>query len=169
MHETEADLANLQQMLDASHRAAGEHLRSIFLDDRRLDAAGLTALLPGVQILSLATVTADGRPLVGPVDGLFYRGHFYFGSSPDSVRFRHIRARPHVSATHVRGEELAIVVHGVAHEINTSSTDQTGFRDYAVEVYGEQWNEWGPDAPYARIDPDKLFAAYMPTADIPSK
>ena len=168
MHETAADLAALQQILDASHRSAGEHMRSIFLDDRRLDATGLVDLLPGVQILSLATVTADGRPLVGPVDGLFYRGHFYFGSSPDSVRFRHIRARPHVSATHVRGEELAIVVHGVAEEINTSGTDQAGFRDYAVEVYGEEWSEWGPDSPYARIDPDKLFAAYMPTAELPT-
>jgi nitroimidazol reductase NimA-like FMN-containing flavoprotein (pyridoxamine 5'-phosphate oxidase superfamily) len=167
VHETAADSAALQQILDTSHRVAGEHMRSIFLDDRRLDAAGLVDLLPGVQILSLATVTADGRPLVGPVDGLFYRGHFYFGSSPDSVRFRHIRARPHVSATHVRGEELAVVVHGTAVEVNTSGTDEVGFRDYAVEVYGEEWKEWGPDSPYARIDPHKLFAAYMPTAELP--
>jgi hypothetical protein len=49
------------------------------------------------MLLPLATVTADQRPLVGPVDGIFYRGSFYFGSAPDSIRFRHIRARPQVS------------------------------------------------------------------------
>ena len=45
-----------------------------------------------MRLLALATVTADGRPIVGPVDGIFYRGAFWFGSAPDSVRFRHIRA-----------------------------------------------------------------------------
>jgi hypothetical protein len=162
VHETENDLAALQRMLDASHRSAGAHLRSIFVEERRLDAAGLVDLLRGVQILSLATVTADGRPLVGPVDGLFYRGHFYFGSSPESVRFHHIRTRGHVSAAHVRGEDLAVIVHGTAVEINTSGTSQVGFRNYLIEVYGDEWTEWGPDSPYARIDPAKMFAAWMP-------
>jgi nitroimidazol reductase NimA-like FMN-containing flavoprotein (pyridoxamine 5'-phosphate oxidase superfamily) len=166
VHETESDLAELQQILDTSHRAAGAHLRSIFHDERRLSATGVVELMTGVQILSLATVTADGRPLVGPVDGLFYRGHFYFGSSPDSVRFHHIRTRGHVSAAHVRGEELAVIVHGTAEEINTSGTSQVGFRNYLIEVYGDEWTEWGPDSPYARIDPRRMYAAYMPTVDI---
>ena len=41
----------------------------------------------GTRTAKLATVSADGRPIVGPVDGVFYRGAFHFGSSPDSVRF----------------------------------------------------------------------------------
>ena len=60
--------------------------------ERRLDAASLVARLDGMRLLVLATVTADGRPIAGPVDGIFYRGAFHFGSSPDSVRFRHIRS-----------------------------------------------------------------------------
>ena len=44
-----------------------------------------------MSLLALATVTSDGHPLVGPVDGIFYRGAFYFGSSPESLRSRHIR------------------------------------------------------------------------------
>ena len=35
----------------------------------------------------------DGRPIVGLVDGIFFRGVFHFGSAPDSVRFRHIAER----------------------------------------------------------------------------
>ena len=42
------------------------------------------------------SVTADGRPLTGPVDVIFYRGAFHFSSSPDSVRFGHLRHRPAV-------------------------------------------------------------------------
>ncbi|MDQ3654220.1 MAG: pyridoxamine 5'-phosphate oxidase family protein [Chloroflexota bacterium] len=52
-----------------------------------------------MKLLSLATVNRHGEPRVGPVDGLFYRGRFWFGSSPKAARFRHIRARPAVSVT----------------------------------------------------------------------
>jgi len=39
-----------------------------------------------MRLLALATVTADGRPIVGPVDGVFLHGAFHFGSAPDSAR-----------------------------------------------------------------------------------
>src|SRR5438045_9404676 len=106
MRESEADLARLQQLLDASYAAAGSHLLSIHTPQRRLDAFGVAQRLQGVCLLALATVTADGRPLIGPVDGIFHRGEFYFGSATDSVRFRHIRRRPQVSAVHAPGEHL---------------------------------------------------------------
>ena len=118
MHETDDDLRALQELLDRSHAGAGEHLRAIFDDERRIPAAELPALLPGVQVLALATVTARGEPRVAPVDGLFFRGRWHFGSSERSARFRHIRTRPAVSAAHIRGEELAVIVHGRAVEID---------------------------------------------------
>ncbi len=157
VHETGDDLRELQRLLDESYAAAGRHLRSIFTEETRLTAAELSELLPGVQVLNLATVTAAGEPRVAPVDGLFYRGRFWFGSAHDSARFRHIRRRPSVSAAHTRGEELAVIVHGSAHEIDTSSADNGGFRDYLSDVYGREWDEWGGTAPYARIDAAKMF------------
>src|SRR5205807_5008810 len=71
-----------------TRRSSDLHLSSIITPDRRLTARQVCERLTGMRLLALATVTADGRPLVGPVDGIFYRGAFYFGSSPDSVRFR---------------------------------------------------------------------------------
>jgi hypothetical protein len=167
MHETKDDLAELDRVLDASHSGGGRHLRDIFHDDRRLSAAELSGLLTGVQILSLATVTADCRPMAGAVDGLFYRAHFYFGSAEDSVRFRHLRARPHVSATHLRGEELAIVVHGTAHEIDVNASEHDGLRAYLEATY-PGWSDFAEEAPYARIDPIKMFAGWLPSAELPS-
>ena len=114
MHGSGLDLQRLQALLDASYAAAGEHLLRIHSPDKRLTAEQVAERLQGMVLLSLATVTADGRPIVGPVDSIFFRGAFVFGSAPDSIRFRHIRARPAVSATHLPGEELSVTVHGRA-------------------------------------------------------
>ena len=163
MHETEEDLARLQRLLDESYAAAGGHLLSIHTPDRRMTAGQLSETLTGVRVLSLATVTASGEPLVGPVDGLFYRGRFWFGSAQESVRFRHIRARPAVSASHTVGEELAVVVHGNAREIDVDAAEQDGFRAYLREVYGPQWERWWPGRkpPYAMIEPRRMFTFHM--------
>jgi hypothetical protein len=113
-------------------------------------------------LLTLATVTTDGRPIAGPVDGIFYRGAFHFGSSPDSVRFRHIRLRPQVSATHLPGEELAVTVHGRAIPVDVRAEEGAGFRrallDIYVPRYGPEWEKFLDSGPlYARIDAERMF------------
>ena len=157
MYETAEDLERLQRLLDDSYEGAGEHLRSIFTPERRVPAADLAGLLPGVQVLHLGTVTAGGEPRVAPVDGLFYRGRLWFGSSPTSARFRHIRARPQVSGTITKGEEFAVIVHGRAHEISTAEEATKSFVDYLLEVYGDGWRDWGSGAAYAWIEAARMF------------
>jgi len=78
VHESEEDLARVQPLLDSSYAAASGHLLRIHTPERRLSAHGVAQRLQGMCLLVLATVTADGRPIVGPVDGIFYRGEFYF-------------------------------------------------------------------------------------------
>jgi hypothetical protein len=167
VHESEGDLARLQEVLDASYATAGEHLLSIHRPERRMTAREVSERLVGMCLLVLATTTADGRPVVGPVDGIFYRGAFYFGSSPNSVRFRHIRKRPEVSAAHVPSEHLAATVHGRAVPIDVNGEDGGGFRqtlsDIYVPRYGAEWEQFLDSGPiYARIDPHRMFAFYAP-------
>src|SRR5947209_9204602 len=107
MHETADDLDQLQALLDRSHERASPHLARIITAERRVNAEQLAERLTGMCLLVLATVTADGRPINGPVDGVFYRGAFHFGTAPDAVRWRHIQARPQVSATHLPEESFA--------------------------------------------------------------
>jgi hypothetical protein len=169
MHETPEDLARLQAVLDASHAGAGAHLRDIITPERRLTAVQLSEQLTGMTLLVLATATADGRPIAGPVDGIFYRGRFHFGSSPDSVRFRHIRRGSAVSAVHLPGEHLNVTVHGRAELVDASPTGDAGFRrallDVYVPRYGEEWERFLDSGPvYARIEPDKVFTFSMPEA-----
>lgn len=157
MYETDADLKRLQDLLDSSYEAAGDHLKSIVTPERRMSAEETVELLQGMKLLALATVTRDGKPLVGAVDGHFYQGRFWFGSSPDSVRFRHIRERPWVSATHTPSEQYSVTVHGTAEIVDLESDELAGFRDYCVEIYGEEWRNWGDGAAYARIDAEWMF------------
>ena len=169
MHESPADIEALQELLDRSYAEAGAHLLEIHTPDRRLGAELLTERLTGMCLLVLATTTADCRPIVGPVDGIFYRGAFHFGSSPDSLRFRHIRTRPHVSASHLPGEEFAVTVHGRAVPVDVRAGQEAGFRQTLLEIYqpryGPQWEEFLDSGPvYARIEADRMFALAIPSA-----
>jgi uncharacterized pyridoxamine 5'-phosphate oxidase family protein len=158
MYETDDDIARLQALLDESHASMGRHMRSILTPERRLAAAGLVERLRGMKLLSLATVNTRGEPRVGPVDGHFYRGAFWFGSAPDSIRFRHIRARPAVSATHLDGEAFAVTVHGTAQLVDATAPDLIGFRDLLIETYGEDWwRDYGAPGQFARIDAHRMY------------
>jgi hypothetical protein len=169
MHETVDDLRNLQALLDRSYAAGGEHLREVITPERCLAAKELCAQLTGMRLLVLATVTADCRPIAGPVDGVFFRGAFHFGSSPASVRFTHIRRRPWVSASHLPGEELAVTVHGRAVPIDVGHADNAGFRrallDVYVPRYGAQWEQFLDSGPvYARIEATRMYTYSTPAA-----
>ncbi|MCT2593588.1 pyridoxamine 5'-phosphate oxidase family protein [Streptomyces sp. N2-109] len=156
MKETPEDLDRLQRLLDDSYAAAGTYLRSVLAKERRLDAAGVVAELGAVHVMALATTTAGGEPRVGPTDGLFYRGRLYFYSGAGSVRFRHIRARPAVSASVIDGERLQITVHGQAREV--IPTEDQELAAFLIEVYGrEEWDRSRSALSWARIEPNRMI------------
>ena len=166
MHETPADIAAMQELLDRSFAGAGPHLLRIVTPERRMTAEEVAERLTGMCLLALATVSSNGRPIVGPVDGVFYRGAFHFGSAPDSLRFRHIRKRSQVSATYLPGEELAVTVHGRAVPLDIKSEESAGFRAALLEVYiplyGEDYERFIDSGPvYARIEADRMFTFQM--------
>jgi len=159
MYETDEDRRAVQELLDTSYARAGSHLRSIWGEETRLGVEELDAELEGVQVLDLATVTPRGEPRVAPVDGLFFRGHFWFGSADSSQRFRNIRANPAVSAAITRGlETFLVIVHGRAVETDPRGPQAGGFAAYPREVYDFDWDAAFPNAPYARIEARTLLA-----------
>jgi nitroimidazol reductase NimA-like FMN-containing flavoprotein (pyridoxamine 5'-phosphate oxidase superfamily) len=167
MFETPEEMDRLQQLLDRSAAGAGSHLRSIITEERRLSADDLCRKLTGMRLLVVATVTADGRPLAGPVDGYFLHGTFCFSSSPDSVRMRHLAARPAVSATHMPGEELAVTVHGRAELFGRQDKAWDELRQAMLDHYlprqGPEFETWLDqlDAVGARIVAEKMFTFSM--------
>jgi nitroimidazol reductase NimA-like FMN-containing flavoprotein (pyridoxamine 5'-phosphate oxidase superfamily) len=167
MLESPEELSRLQRLLDKSAADAGVHLRAIVTDDRRLSAEQVCRRLTGMRLLAVATVTADGRPLVGPVDGYFLHGAFYFSSGRDSVRMRHLAARPAVSATYLAGEELAVTVHGRAELFDVSDPAHGELRQAMLDHYlprqGPAFVAWldQEDAIGARIAAAKMFTFSM--------
>ena len=168
MNETAEDVAALQALLDASYASAGAHTLRIHTPERRLTAEQVVERLQGMVLLTLATVSSDGRPIAGPVDGVFHRGAFHFGSAPDSLRFRHIARRPQVSAVHLPGEHLAVTVHGraVPVDVRQDLAFRQALLDIYVPRYGESWEtdflDSGPA--YARIEAERMFTYAMDEA-----
>jgi hypothetical protein len=167
MLETPDEIDRLQVLLDRSSAEAGPHLRGIITDERRLSAGRLCETLLGMRLLVVATVTADGRPLAGPVDGYFLHGSFCFSSGRDSVRMRHLAVRPAVSATHLPGEELAVTVHGRAELFDLSAPEGGELRQAMLDHYlprqGPEFETWldETDAVGARIAAEKMFTFSM--------
>jgi hypothetical protein len=167
MLETAEEMANLQALLNASMATAGPHLRDVITDERRLSAVELTAQLQGMRLLVLATVTTDGRPLAGPVDGYFLHGTFWFSTGRASVRRRHLARRPACSATHLPGDELAVTVHGSA---EVAALEDPVNADLLQAMVDEYLPKVGPEfeqgleemnAVGVRIVPEKMFTFHM--------
>jgi uncharacterized pyridoxamine 5'-phosphate oxidase family protein len=159
LYETDEDIAGLQQLLDASYGRANSHLKGIWGPETRLDARELSSELMGIQVLDLATVTPRGEPRVAPVDAFFYRGRFWFGSSPESQRFRNIRTNAAVSGSITRGgETFLVLVHGDAVEVDPRGPEAEGFARMPRGLYDFDWDAAHPDAPYARVDAQTLLA-----------
>jgi hypothetical protein len=167
MHETPEEIARLQELLDRSAAQAGPHMSDIITAERRLTAAQVVEKHQGMRLLVLATVTADGRPLTGAVDGYFLHGSWYFSSGRNSVRMRHIAARPAVSATHLPGDELGITVHGRAEPFDLSDPARGELRqamlDHYLPLQGPAFQAWldDSDAMGARITAEKMFTFSM--------
>lgn len=167
MHETPEEIERLQRLLDESATGAGAHLRDIITDERRLSATEVCRRLQGMRLLTVATVTADGRPLAGPVDGYLIHGSFWFSSGRASVRMRHLATRPAVSATYLPGEDLAVTVHGRAELFELTDPAHGALRqamlDHYVPLQGPAFEEWldQADAVGARIHTDKLFTFHL--------
>ncbi len=161
MFETADDLARMQSVMDASYARAGTHLAAVHEDRWKVTAADIVERMQGMCLLVLATSTSDGRPLTAPVDGFLIHGQLCFSSSPTSLRFRHLRARPAVSATHLPAEEFAVTVHGRARELDVTDADEriaAGLTRACIAKYGEGWRDWAADSAFATIEPDRMFA-----------
>lgn len=153
MYETEAEITGLQELLASSHAKATEHLRGIIHGDRVLSAADLVALLTGMRVLSVATVTAAGEPRISAVDGHFLHASWSFSTSGDAAKARHLRARPVVSVAHVDNEALAVFSHGKVTDLRRGDDDHDEILDHWTRHYGGSPYDWGDDIRIYRYRP----------------
>jgi hypothetical protein len=153
MLETTDEIEALQRLLDASHAASTGHLRDIIHGDRVLTARDLSALLTGMRVLSLATVTSRGEPRISAVDGHFLHGTWTFGTSGTAAKARHMQARPAVSVAHVDGEKLGVFSHGTVERMAPADPDWDQTLEHWTAHYGSSPLTWGEDVRMYRYRP----------------
>jgi general stress protein 26 len=161
MFETPDELATLDTLLAASFGRAGDHLTSIIATDRRLSAADLARYLVGVRHLVVATITQNDEPRCSAVDGLFLHGRFWFSTSAESFKARHLERRPALSAAHVVGEDVGVFVHGDARVVRGGPGEADAIRHYWSEIYDSSPEDWvaNPgDARYIEIVPTSMYS-----------
>ena len=162
MFETEAELAELQELLDASLSRSTEHLRSIITPGQRtLTARQLSDVCAGMCTLAISTVTAKGEPRVSAVDGHLLHGLWYFSTARGAAKARHLAARPPVSVAYLRGEEVGVFTHGHAQPLNPpggpDDPDWPAVLAYMTDYYGSSPLSWG-DVVYYRLLPTWMVA-----------
>jgi len=150
MLETPDETAALQALLDASHARASGHLRSIIDDDRTLTADQLVALLTGMKVLAVATVTAAGEPRISALDGHFLHGTWTFSTAGTSAKAKHLEARPAVSVAHVDGEDLALFSHGYA-DLMPPGPERDEVEAHWTAHYGSSPWSWADDIRMYRL------------------
>ncbi|WP_460664336.1 pyridoxamine 5'-phosphate oxidase family protein [Kribbella swartbergensis] len=153
MRETAAEVAELQQLLDAAYQRSTEHLRTIITGTRRLDAEGLVRILTGMCTLNLATVTARGEPRISAVDGHFLHARWVFSTSGSAAKARHLRARPAASISYVDGERIGVFSHGNVEFLTPEHPDFDEIEGHLTAYYGSSPSSWGDDIVYCRLQP----------------
>jgi general stress protein 26 len=153
MLETPDEIAALQELLDASHRTSTDHLREIINDDRTLSADALVALLTGMKVLSVATVTARGEPRISAMDGHFLHATWTFSTNATAAKARHMNARPAVSVAHIDGEELAVFSHGRVERMREADRDWAETIGHWTAHYGSSPLSWADEIHLFRYRP----------------
>jgi hypothetical protein len=153
MHETAAELAALQDLLDASFARASAHLTGIMAPDRRLTAEQLAADLTAIAVLNVATVTSRGEPRLSAVDGHFLHGRWHFTTDGNSPKARQLQARPATSVSYTPRDGYGVFCHGRARFLGRDSREFAVLHDHCVRVYGQSPDEWGGAIAYVQVQP----------------
>lgn len=153
MLETTTEVAALQELLDSSYSRSTGHLRDIVSGPRLLSAQDLVALLTGMKVLSVATVTARGEPRISALDGHFLHATWTFSTSAEAAKAKHLRVRPSVSVAHIDNESLAVFSHGHATAMTSADADWSETIEHWTAHYGSSPLTWGNEIVMYRYRP----------------
>ncbi len=165
MRETAAELSELQALIDRSHAGTGPHMRGIIHPGKySLTARQVVNLLDGMRTIAVAAPAPNGDPLVGPMDGWFLHGKFFWSSGGDAVRIKGLRARPRASISYFDGERFAITAHGPVVLMYRDHPEVGEIDSMFTQHYESSAFDWSEHGVYVRLDADRFFT-YSRTPD----
>ena len=122
-----------------------------------LSAKQVVKLLGGMKTVAVAAPAPNGDPLVGPMDGWFLHGKFFFSSSGDAIRIKGLRERPRASIAYFEGERFLITAHGHAELMFQGHSDVGEIDSIFREHYDGSAFDWSDEGVYMRLDADRFF------------
>jgi uncharacterized pyridoxamine 5'-phosphate oxidase family protein len=158
MHESDAEIVELQRLLDRSMKNAGAHVRSIFNRNNWLSARQVCLHLQGVRQVAAATVTSAGEPRVAPIDAVFFHGKFCLSTDANWLRARHLAKRPALSLTYFESADPVIMVHGRAAFTKKNQKDFATLDSEWVKAYGNSILELSDNVEFIRVEPTIMLA-----------
>jgi len=164
--EIDAEVAELQALLDAHLAHANPHMTGIVKPERRLTARQVVRHLTGVRHVALATVTARGEPRVSPLDTLFIHRRFTLSTGGRATRVAHLRRNPACSAVHMEGDRIAVVVNGTVEWIARSHPDHDVIHRIWRETYGSDPYDWSEGVVFFRIEPASMWGLRLPPGGV---
>jgi uncharacterized pyridoxamine 5'-phosphate oxidase family protein len=158
MFESENEMRELQALMDRTIAHANPHLLGIVKRERQLNARQVVRYLQGTKHVAFATVNERGEPRVAPLDGVFIHGRFTVSTGGRAARLKHLRTNPACSATHMDGDTIGIVVHGLATIIGQGDEGADELEPVWRDIYGSSPFEWGEGVVFMRIEPTSMWA-----------
>ncbi|MDA4114926.1 MAG: pyridoxamine 5'-phosphate oxidase family protein [Thaumarchaeota archaeon] len=110
MFETEAELEELQGLLDTSYEKAPGVRYSGFGSQHRLSARQLAGF-QGIKLIAIATVNSKGEPRAAPRSAAFLHGRFHLATDSRSTMVRRLSNNPTMGFTYYENH-LLIIGHG---------------------------------------------------------
>jgi hypothetical protein len=148
-------MSDLQRALDRSIEKATPFTKNLFED--QWDAARVAAFVNANRNLTIATVTAQGRPHASVVIGACLGGEIHFTVAPESLLWRNLARSPHLAFT-VSDRSHAVMGRGVAALAGRSLESPELMWNLAAATASGTFTPAGWDGLIYRIEPETIFA-----------
>lgn len=155
MYETDAELLELDGLIEKSKSKSGEHLNSLFGMGEWLSAQQVSHHLQGIRSVALATVNSRLEPRVAPLEAVLFHGKFCVALQSDSTRVKQIANRPAASITYTREDDVLITVNGNATLVRGGEEDFAGLDAEWKKKYGtDVWDS----IVFVKLNPTHIVA-----------
>jgi len=158
MHETPADITQLQTLLTTSIDRAGAFLKDSFqMPHKSMSAQQVIDYFDHMTTVALATSNAKGEPRSAPTAAVFYRGRFHVPTIAESARGRMITRNPAVSLTYYDSTDVAVIIHGTATILRQHHDSFAPLLAIHDAAYSTSLLEWGGEPIFLRIEPHVMW------------
>jgi hypothetical protein len=155
LYETEAELSELETLVESSRSKSGDHLDSLFGQGEWMSAKQVAHHLQGIANVALATVNSRLEPRVAPMEAVLFHGKFFVALQSDSNRVGQLAKNPAASLTYTRDDDVLIIVNGNATLVRRGEPD---FAGPAAEWQKKYEGDVSDKVLFARLEPTSMVA-----------